>query len=288
MNLTVTQIKMIAALAADQWMVNDHSAARLGLAAMELSARNPKESYWTDEELSDHYTLRRKAFMDDEGIAHIEVRGAMVADCAPLYERVGLAIRYSTIIAESEAAVQAGAVGILYKINSPGGTVSGNAEAAEAVMNVGVPTVAFCEGLACSAAYKLAAGCSSIVASKSAQVGNIGTIYSWTDWSKFMEKWGVEAKAITNDEATLKSIFYLQPNEEQLAFLQDSANRHGQEFREHVVKGRERADAKLDDEVWRAGWYSGDLAMSLGLVDGIGNYAGAIERMKDIIAGPVV
>ena len=285
MNLTVTQLKMLSALASDQWMVNGQFAARLGLSAMELSGRQPKEGYWSDDELSDYYTLRKKPYMDDNGIAHIEVRGGMLMDCAPLYERVGLAIRYSTIIAETEAAKEAGAKGIAYRINSPGGTVSGNAEAADAVMSVGLPTLAYCEGLACSAAYKFAAGTTAIVASKSAVVGNIGTIYSWTDWSKFMEKWGVEAKAITNEDATLKSMFYLQPSEEQLAFLQDSANRHGKEFRDHVVAGRGRVGVELNDEVWKAGWYSGDQAGSLGLIDAVGSYNESVAHLVKMVSG---
>jgi ClpP class serine protease len=279
---TISQLKMLASLRGNLWMVHEEKSVELALAALELSEKTKKESYWSDEELSDYYTLRQKPYVDENGIAHIEVRGAMLMDCAPLYERVGMAIRYSTIINESNAAIEAGAKGILYKVNSPGGTVSGNVEASKTVMELPIPSVSYCEGLACSAAYKFVSGTNSIMASESALMGNIGTILSWADCSEFWKKWGVEMKAITSEGASLKSTFHLEPNEEQIAFLQQSVNEAGKQFRDHVIAGRAAADKELSDEVWKAGWYSGEKAGSLGLIDGIGTYADSYQILADL------
>lgn len=280
---TITHLKMFSSLRNEMWMVHEEKGIEIALSALQLSERVSKESYWSDEELSDFYTLRKKSFIDENQIAHIEVRGAMLFDCQPLYERVGLAIRYSTIIAETESAIQQGAKGIIYKINSPGGSVSGNIEASEIVMDMQIPSVSFCEGLACSAAYKFAAGTNAIVASKSALIGNIGTILSWSDWSKFREKWGIELKAITSEGADLKSTFHLEPNEEQLAFLQESVNESGEAFKNHVISGRSKNGVEIDKEVWRAGWYSGEKAGSLGLIDAIGTYKDAYDQLLEIV-----
>jgi ClpP class serine protease len=282
---TISQLKMLASLRGNLWMVHEEKSVELALAALELSEKTKRESY-SDEELSDYYTLRQKSFIDEKGIAHIEVRGAMLMDCAPIYERVGMAIRYSTIINESNAAIEAGAKGILYKVNSPGGSVSGNAEASKMVLNLPVPTASYCQGLACSAAYKLVSGTNFIMASESALMGNIGTILSWADCSEFWKKWGVEMKAITSEGASLKSTFHIEPNEEQLAFLQESVNEAGEAFRNHVVAGRARVDKTLSDEVWKAGWYSGEKAGSLGLIDGIGTYAEAYQVLSDLTFAP--
>jgi ClpP class serine protease len=279
---TISQLKMLASLRGNLWMVHEEKSVELALAALEFSEKTQKET-WSDEELAEYYTLRQKSFIDENGIGHIEVRGAMLMDCRPLYERVGLAIRYSTIIGETNAAIEAGAKGILYKVNSPGGTVSGNVEASKMVMGLPVPTVSFCEGLACSAAYKLVAGTNFICASESALMGNIGTILSWADCSEFWKKWGVEMKAITSEGASLKSTFHLEPNEEQLAFLQESVNEAGEKFRNHVITGRARADRELDAEVWKAGWYSGEKAGQLGLIDGIGTYADAYKKLTEFV-----
>lgn len=138
------------------------------------------------------------------------------------------------------------------------------------IANLPVPTVAHCHGLACSAAYKLSAGCNYIVASESATVGNIGTIMSWMDCSEFWKENGIEFKALTSEGADLKSTFHLEPNDTQIEFLQEGINEAGRQFREHVATGREKAGATLDPEIWRAGWYSGEKAGELGLIDDIG------------------
>lgn len=279
---TVSQLKMLASLRGNLWMIHEEKAIELALSALQLSERTGKEES-SDDYLADHYTLRPTSSIDENSIAHIEVRGAMLAECGKIYERCGLAIRYSTIISETNDAIGQGAKGIIYKINSPGGTVSGNIEASELVTSLTIPTVSYCEGLACSAAYKFASGTTAIVASKSALMGNIGTILSWSDWSKFREKWGIETKAITSEGADLKSTFHLEPNEEQLAFLQESVNESGAAFKAHVIAGRSKGGNELSDEVWRAGWYAGERTMSLGLVDAIGTYDEAYEQLADMV-----
>jgi protease-4 len=278
---TISQLKMLASLRSNLWMVHEEKSVELALSALELSEKTERDSY-SDEYFAEYYTLRQKSFIDSNGIAHIEVRGGMLMDCAPIYERIGMAIRYSTIISESNDAIEKGAKGILYKVNSPGGTVSGNVEASKMVMALPVPTVSYCEGLACSAAYKFVSGTNFIMASESALMGNIGTILSWADYSEFWKKWGIEMKAITSEGASLKSTFHLEPNEEQLAFLQESVNEAGKQFRDHVIAGRARADKLLDEEAWKAGWYSGEKAGSMGLIDGIGTYAEAYQILTDL------
>lgn len=277
---TISQLKMLAALRGNLWMINDAPAVELALAALQFSESRSMRDEYSDEYLSNYFTLRQKAGIDADGIGYVEIRGALLKDCQPIYERVGLAIRYSTIQNEISALMQNGAKGILFSINSPGGTVSGNIEAAEMMASLSVPTFAFCDGLACSAAYKLAAGCDAIVASKSAIVGNIGTIMSWQDCSQFWEKWGVNFKAIVSENADLKSTFHLEPDESQLAFLQESVNEAGKAFRDHVSAGRAAAGATLDPEVFRAGWYSGERALQLGLIDMIGSKERSVEVLK--------
>ena len=53
----------------------------------------------------------------------------------------------------------------------------------------------------------------------------------------------------------------------QREFLQEEINAHGEQFRNHVESNR-----SVDPEVFRAGWYQGDRAQSLGLVDAISSY----------------
>ncbi len=272
------QLRMLAAIRAQQWMIHPESIQDFALAALEAAEKSEHEradSYWEE-----FYTLRVPAFIDSSKIAHIQIRGALLNKAPGFYEKLGLATRYSTIISETAAMVEAGAKAILYHVDSPGGTVSGVREAGEAIANAGVPTAAHCAHMACSAGYWLPSGCSAIIADPSAEVGNIGAILSWADCSKFWGDMGIEFKALVSEGADLKSTFHLEPDDAQIEFLQQRINEAGTTFRDHVSAGRSAAGVDLDPEVWRAGWYSGERAGALGLIDGIGSAPDAAEWLR--------
>jgi len=216
-----------------------------------------------DIEIDDFYQLRQAAQIVD-GVGIISVQGLLTNDVPAIYEKVGIVTTYNTIRAEIEGAIMAGAGAIELRINSGGGSVNGAIELSRYIASLSVPTVAFVTSCACSAAYMLASATDYIAATETAQIGNIGTIMTWTDYSENHRMNGLQEKAITNEGATLKSTFYLEPNAEQLAFLQESANQFGETFKSFVSEQR-----NVDDEVFRAGWYSGDRALQLGLVDEI-------------------
>lgn len=272
---TISQLRMLASIRGQQWMIRPDMIQQFALAALDV----PEKANALGIQLEDFFELRPAAAIDGDGIAHIHIHSALVDSCPAIYEKLGLCTRYSTITAETTAAVEAGARGIVYHVDSPGGTVSGCVETAKMIANLPIPTIAHCHGLACSAAYKLAAGCDAIVATESATVGNIGTIMSWMDCSEFWRSNGIEFKAIVSEGADLKSTFHLEPDEAQVEFLQESINEAGKAFRDHVAAGRAAAGATLSDEVWRAGWYSGKRAGELGLIDDIGDAESARQRL---------
>lgn len=274
---------MLASLSGQQWLMREDIIPAFALSALEATEKADQEradGYW-----SEFYDLRTPAYIDGDGIAHIEIRGALMNKAPKFYEKLGLATRYNTIIEETDVAVKQGAKGVVYHVDSPGGAVAGVQEAGQAIMDAGVPTIAHCHGLACSAAYWLSSGCGAIVATPSASVGNIGAILSWADCDKFWEDMGVTFKALVSEGADLKSTFHLEPNKDQVAFLQESIDEAGAAFRAHVAAGREKSGAQLSEEIWRAGWYSGEKAESLGLVQFLGSAQDAVDHLKSIIAG---
>ena len=235
----------------------------------------------------DFYTPRKPATMDENGIAYIHITGMLLDEAPPIVEKLGIGTTYGTLIGELEAATEADAKGILLITNSPGGTVSGCAEATSAISNCGIPVMGYCTGMACSAAYKLVSQSTNIIASPSAQVGNIGTILSWVDDSQFWESMGIEFKTMTNEGADYKSTFHQEPNAQQLAFLQDELNAMGEDFKNAVTTGRANAGAMLDDEVFKAGWYYGQSAENLGLIDGIGTLEDARLELMEMASYPI-
>lgn len=284
-NATTPQLRMLSSIRSHQWMIRPDAVQDYALSALEAAEKSATEeradSYWEQ-----FYTLRKPMHLDADGVAHIEIRGALLFKCPPIYEYLGLATRYSTIIAESLEAKGQGAKGVMYHVDSPGGTVAGVIEAGEAISTLGIPTVAFCSGMACSAAYWLASGANQIIASPSATIGNVGAIISWADCDKFWADMGITFKAIVSEGADLKSTFHLEPDETQLAFLQESINAAGEGFRNHVIAGRGNAGATLDPEVFRAGWYSGDRALELGLADAIATRPEARDAVIVLICEP--
>jgi len=216
-----------------------------------------------DVDREDFFQLRpATAIVDGVGIIHIQ--GLLTNDVPAIYEKAGIVTTYDTIKKEIEGALLGGASAIVLRINSGGGSVNGAIELSRWIASLEAPTVAIVTSCACSAAYMLAAACKSITATETAMVGNIGTIMTWTDFTAMDERMGIEEKALTNEGATLKSTFHLEPNEEQLAFLQETLDQHGQAFGNFIISQRE-----VDSEVFRAGWYSGQKALDLGLIDNL-------------------
>jgi protease-4 len=233
--------------------------------ACDASQLNAAMTASLDEiEIDDFYNLRPKPFIEN-GIGTINIQGMLTNGVPAIYEKIGIVTSYDSIKDEIDDLLDNGAQAINFVINSGGGSVNGAIELSRYIASLSVPTAATVTSCACSAAYMLASATNRIVISETAQIGNIGTIMSWYDFTQYFQRMGIEAKAITNEGATLKSTFHLEPNAEQLAFLQESANQHGETFQAFVSERR----PDLDEEVFRAGWYSGQRAIDLGLADEI-------------------
>jgi len=237
-----------------------------------------KERHAQGLKLSDFINARPQAEMKD-GIATIHVTGVIANNPPPVHSMLG-GSSYDEIATEIDEAIEAGATGILFSHDSPGGQVAGNAELAEKIADLDVPTVAFAKGLCCSASYKLAVGCDAIVARPSSEVGNVGTILLYVDDSAFTDKLGIKVHAITSDEASLKSTLHTMPvTDEQREFLQESITRSGNEFKDYVRANR----AGIDEVFVKAGWYKGEQALALNFIDSVGNEQDARDTLTDMI-----
>lgn len=208
------------------------------------------------------FRARPKMTIDGNRIATIHVVGVLGSRLTGIEKTCGNT-DYGDIRKEIDEARGMGARGIFLKIDSPGGMVTGCHECAVAIATAGVPVVVFTESQALSAAYYLAAGADSIVASHSADVGYIGVIRPWIDKDKLWDTAGLKYHPIVNEGATLKGIGSGPSlTEEQRNFLQEEANQKGAQFRKHVEDHR-----VIDDVAWQAGWYSNDRALELGFID---------------------
>jgi len=211
----------------------------------------------------DFFEKRKPMSINDENQAEIHVFGPMVNSAPNIYEQVGYTF-YQSVSAEIDEALEKGAEEIILNINSPGGSVIGLPELAYKIENLPVPVHAVCADYACSAAYYLAVSCTTITATQSCIMPNIGTIMTYMDYSEMLAKVGVTIHAVVNDGATLKSTFHLASiTDEQREFLQKEVDSLGGQFQKHVLSNR----PEFNSDYFDARWTRGEVLVDDGVID---------------------
>ena len=170
----------------------------------------------------------------------------------------------------------AGAQGILFVFDSPGGMAIGCPECAARIAAIEIPKIGFTDSLMASGAYYLAAGCDYLFATPSADVGSIGVIIPWIDKEKLWDKAGLKFDPIYSQGDDLKPTMYGPSlSAEQRKYLQQQVNDVAQAFHDHVSSYR-----ALDFSQLKAGAYSGQRALDFNLIDRIGLIGDAYSELS--------
>ncbi len=170
---------------------------------------------------------------------------------------------------------------IVLVVNSPGGTSSGTAALHDVVAATArqKPVIAFCEDLAASAAFYAIAGCTRIIASRSALCGAIGTYAVLQDASGLADAMGVKVIVVRAGEHKGAATFGTSITEPQLREFQRIVNDVNAQFVQAVSAGRKLTGAKLS-AVTDGRIHIASDAAKLGLVDEIGT-------LESVLATPV-
>ena len=216
-----------------------------------------------------------------DGIAIIEVHGVLDKRMSSFEKACIGGVDYDDISEAIELANDDKKVtGIVLNIDSPGGAVRGLYETAHDVMMSEKPIVAYTDGCAASAGYYLAAGADGIVCSHSGEVGSIGTLISFLDVSAAYEMQGVKREMISSGKYKGMGFPGLALTEEQREFLQDSVNKHAQEFKTWVTDHR----GDVPDTAMQGQMHRSIEAQELGLIDTLGNINDAVILAQDLAA----
>jgi len=130
-----------------------------------------------------------------DGVAVIEVSGALT----PRQGWYGMG--YDTVLeALRSAEMNPAVVAILLDVDSPGGTVAGCQELADAIAGCLKPCAAYTGSLMASAAYWLGASTGRVYATETAELGSIGVVMTHTDASKALEEAGLAVTVIASGE----------------------------------------------------------------------------------------
>ena len=216
--------------------------------------------------------------VSDDGIATIQVNGPLAKN-TDFFDRLFGIVDYLDVQAAIRESVDDPRVsGIILDIDSPGGTVNGADETAEAIFAVrGVkPIVAYSSGMMASAAYMIGSAADKIVIGKNSELGSIGVLMIHRDWSKAEERYGVKTtylragkyKALGNPSEPL--------SEEAREVFQAELNHIYSNFIETVALHRDVESEKVRSDMADGRIFIGVQAVGSGLADEVGNMQTAL------------
>lgn len=214
-----------------------------------------------------------QAGSDEEHVGFIEVKGVIAAEELANANAIAGALRRAF---ESESCKA-----ILLAINSPGGSPVQSGQVYDEIKRLRAEypdkkVYAAIAELGASGAYYIAAAADEIYADKASLVGSIGVVGSGFGFVEGMKKLGVERRQYTAGEHKGFLDPFLPQNEEETEFWQSVLKVTHDQFVGVVKEGRgERL--KNDPKLFSGLVWSGEQALELGLIDGLGS-AGSVAR----------
>lgn len=170
-------------------------------------------------------------------------------------------------------------VGILLRINSPGGTAGASEELARTILKVRqhrIPVVASVIDMACSGAYMAAACCDYIFANHMSIVGSIGVIMQIPNYTELANKLGVTLNTIK--AGNMKDIGNptRHMTDEERKYLEELTDKSHKEFiklvqeNRHITNVEEMTDGRIVDA---------STALENHLIDAYGTYYDALNYL---------
>lgn len=159
-------------------------------------------------------------------------------------------------------------------INSPGGSPVQSSLIGRRIRDLAkradVPVLAFCEDVAASGGYWLAASADEIFADPASIIGSIGVVSAGFGFDKAIKKIGVDRRVHTAGESKMiLDPFQPEQTEEVVRLKALQAEIHAQ-FIAHIENRRGAKLKGVRSELFSGAFWTGETAVKLGLVDAIG------------------
>lgn len=171
-------------------------------------------------------------------------------------------------------------IGQIWLMDSGGGSVAAVAPYLDFLKVAKKPVVALCD-LCASANYYVASATDYIMAENniSAMFGSIGVMIQFADYKKYYEEKGIALHEIYADQSENKNKDFRAALENDYEPMKkEMLNPLAIQFQNHVKA--HRPNLQNQDDVLSGKMYYAEEALQLGLIDGIGNIAKAIEKVK--------
>lgn len=168
-----------------------------------------------------------------------------------------------------------GLCAVLLCINSPGGSPVQSELISSRIRQLSyekdIPVYSFVEDVAASGGYWLATSGDKIFASRSSLIGSIGVISSGFGFQEAIAKLGIERRVYTAGKS--KSVLdpFRDAKKSDIEIIKKiQANIH-EHFVQHVKVRRKAKLTQSDDFLFNGEFWSGEVALDYGLIDGIEN-----------------
>lgn len=167
--------------------------------------------------------------------------------------------------------------GVVLRINSPGGSPVQSGYIYDEIRRLraehkDIKVYAVITDLGASGAYYIASAADAIYADKASLVGSIGVTASGFGFVGVMDKLGVDRRIYTAGEHKAFLDPFQPPKADETAFWKSVLDTTHKQFIASVKQGRgERLKDKDHPELFSGLIWSGEQALQLGLIDGLGN-----------------
>ncbi len=215
--------------------------------------------------------------------AMVEITGEIDADSST-------ASVDSILPALQEAFGDEGSVGVVLRMNSPGGSPVQSAIVNDEItrlrkLHPKKPVYVVVEDMCASGCYYIAAAADRIYVSQASVVGSIGVLMSSFGFTGLMNKLGVERRLLTAGENKAMMDPFSEQNPRHREFTQAMLKEIHQQFIAAVRAGRGKR-LKDNPEIFSGLFWTGSRAISLGLADGLGtvdSVARDVLKAEDVI-----
>ena len=167
-------------------------------------------------------------------------------------------------------------------INSPGGSPVQSALIGQRVRDLArkadVPVLAFCEDVAASGGYWLAAAADEIYANAASVIGSIGVVSAGFGFDRAIEKLGVDRRVYTAGARKMILDPFKPEAEEDVARLKSLQAEIHQQFIDHIVDRRGGKLKGAHEDLFSGAFWTGATALELGLIDGLGECRALITK----------
>ena len=182
----------------------------------------------------------------------------------------------------AKAAADPNVAAIVIDCDSPGGTVAGTPETANAVRVAAQakPVIAMIDTLCASAAYYIASQASEVVITPSGECGSIGVLAVHMDYSRQLEQDGVTATIMRSRPGKADANPYEPLSDEAKAAIQASVDAADADFLKAVAQGRNTTVANVRETFGAGRCVSAKDAVKLGMAD-------RISTMSDVLSGMI-